>query len=216
MWLVGLGNPGSRYDGTRHNVGFDVAQALVERWRAKAVARTQAFAAWRARVPGGAGREVAILTPLLFMNRSGEAIQAYEADTRERVAPAESLIVCDDIYLPVGAIRLRARGTTAGHNGLASVQEHFGTPEYPRLRIGVGHAGGEELVDHVLSRFEDDEREKVDAALARCLDACETWARVGVVAAMNRFNQKVRAEAQDERAQAPSNPADNRDEGESS
>ena len=142
MWLVGLGNPGSRYDRTRHNVGFDVARRLVERWRAKSEARTRAFAAWRARVPGGAGREVAIVEPLLYMNKSGEAIAAYEAARGERVLPAESLVVCDDIYLPLGAIRLRARGTTGGHNGLASVQAHFGTADYPRLRIGVGHAGG--------------------------------------------------------------------------
>jgi PTH1 family peptidyl-tRNA hydrolase len=198
VWLVGLGNPGSRYEGTRHNVGFDVARRLVERWRAKPDARTPAFAAWRARVPGGAGREVLILEPLLYMNKSGEAIAAYEAHAGERLLPAESLIVCDDIYLPVGGIRLRARGSTGGHNGLASVQERFGTADYPRLRIGVGHASGEELVDHVLSRFDDAEREEVDAALESAVEACETWARDGIVAAMNRFNQRARAEARDE------------------
>jgi peptidyl-tRNA hydrolase, PTH1 family len=198
VWLVGLGNPGSRYEGTRHNVGFDVARRLVERWRAKPDARTPAFAAWRARVPGGAGREVAILEPLLYMNKSGEAIAAYEAQVGERLAPAESLIVCDDIYLPVGALRLRSRGSTGGHNGLASLQERFGTADYPRLRIGVGHASGEELVDHVLSRFDEAEREEVDAALERAVEACETWARDGIVAAMNRFNQRARAEARDE------------------
>jgi peptidyl-tRNA hydrolase, PTH1 family len=198
VWLVGLGNPGSRYEGTRHNVGFDVARRLIERWRAKPDARTPAFAAWRARVPGGAGREVAILEPLLYMNKSGEAIAAYEAQVGERLAPAESLIVCDDIYLPVGALRLRSRGSTGGHNGLASLQERFGTADYPRLRIGVGHASGEELVDHVLSRFDEAEREEVDAALERAVEACETWARDGIVAAMNRFNQRARAEARDE------------------
>jgi PTH1 family peptidyl-tRNA hydrolase len=199
VWLVGLGNPGSRYDGTRHNVGFDVARRLVERWRAKPEARMPAFAAWRTRIPGGAGREVAIVEPLLYMNKSGEAIAAYEAARGERVLPAESLVVCDDIYLPLGAIRLRARGTTGGHNGLASVQAQFGTADYPRLRIGVGHAGGEELIDHVLSRFGNDERETVDAALGRAVEACETWARDGIVAAMNRFNQKVRAEVPEDR-----------------
>ena len=216
MWLVGLGNPGSRYDGTRHNVGFDVARRLVERWKARPEARTQSYESWRARIPGGAGREVTILMPLLYMNRSGEAIAAYESAQGGRVAPAESLIVCDDIYLPLGAIRLRARGTTGGHNGLASVQERFGTADYPRLRIGVGHAGGEELVDHVLSRFDDEEREKVDAALARCLEACETWARDGIVAAMNRFNQRVRADVPEDGAEAPNGREESRNEGESS
>jgi len=199
VWLVGLGNPGSRYEGTRHNVGFDVARRLVERWRAKPDARTPAFAVWRARIPGGAGREVQILEPLLYMNKSGEAIAAYEGHARERVVPADSLIVCDDIYLPVGAIRLRSGGSTGGHNGLASVQERFGTADYPRLRIGVGHAsGGAELVDHVLSRFDDEERKEVEAALDRAVEACETWARDGIVAAMNRFNQRARAEVRDE------------------
>jgi PTH1 family peptidyl-tRNA hydrolase len=156
------------------------------------------------------------MLPLLYMNKSGEAIAAYESAQHERVAPAESLIVCDDIYLPSGAIRLRAHGTTGGHNGLASVQSHFGTADYPRLRIGVGHAGGEELVDHVLSRFEDEEREKVDAALARAADACETWARDGIVAAMNRFNQRVRAEVPEDGAQARNDREESRNEGESS
>jgi PTH1 family peptidyl-tRNA hydrolase len=79
------------------------------------------------------------------------------------------------------------------------VQAHFGTADYPRLRIGVGHAGGEELIDHVLSRFGNDERETVDAALGRAVEACETWARDGIVAAMNRFNQKVREEVPEDR-----------------
>ena len=87
MWLVGLGNPGSRYDGTRHNVGFDVARRLVERWRAKPDTRTPAFDAWRARVPGGAGREVRIVEPLLYMNKSGGAVAAYESAPGRRMAP---------------------------------------------------------------------------------------------------------------------------------
>lgn len=209
MWLVGLGNPGSRYDQTRHNVGFDVARRLVEQWRAKPLGRTQAFEAWRARIPGGAGREVTIVEPHLYMNKSGEAIAAFEAAIGERVAPAESLVVCDDIYLPLGAIRLRARGTTGGHNGLASIESHLGTADYPRLRIGVGHANGEALVDHVLSRFDETERKAVDAALGRAVEACETWARDGIVAAMNRFNQRVRAEVPEDRDEP-------RNEGESS
>ena len=101
MWLVGLGNPGPRYAGMRHNVGHDVAYRLVDRWKAKPTARTAAFEAYRARVPGGAGRELAIVVPLLYMNRSGEALAAYQADAGERVVVEETLVVCDDIYLPV-------------------------------------------------------------------------------------------------------------------
>src|SRR6185503_189229 len=110
MWLVGLGNPGPQYAGTRHNVGHDVAHRLVERWKAKSVARHAAFDAWQARLPGGAGRQVTIVVPLLFMNRSGEALAAYEAVLGERVTPDETLVVCDDIYLAVGVIRLRPQG----------------------------------------------------------------------------------------------------------
>lgn len=198
MWLVGLGNPGPRYAGTRHNVGHDVAHRLVERWKAKPVARTEAFDAWRVRLPGGAGKQVAIVVPLLFMNRSGDALAAYEGATGERVAPQETLVVCDDIYLPVGVIRLRPQGTTGGHNGLASVEQHFASNGYARLRIGVGNAGREELVDHVLSRFDAAEEEAVRASLDRSVEAAETWAREGILAAMNRFNQRVREESRDE------------------
>jgi len=198
MWLVGLGNPGPRYAGTRHNVGHDVAHLLVERWKAKPVARTEAFDAWQARLPGGAGKQVAIVVPLLFMNRSGDALAAYERAIGERVAPEETLVVCDDIYLPVGVIRVRPQGSTGGHNGLQSVQEHFGSDGYARLRIGVGNAAREELVDHVLSRFDAAEEEAVLASLDRSVEAAETWAREGILAAMNRFNQRVREESRDE------------------
>ena len=198
MWLVGLGNPGPRYAGTRHNVGHDVAHLLVERWKAKPVARTEAFGAWQARLPGGAGKQVAIVVPLLFMNRSGDALAAYERAIGERVAPEETLVVCDDIYLPVGVIRVRPQGSTGGHNGLQSVQEHFGSDGYARLRIGVGNAAREELVDHVLSRFDPAEEEAVRTSLDRSVEAAETWAREGILAAMNRFNQRVREESRDE------------------
>lgn len=198
MWLVGLGNPGPRYAGTRHNVGHDVAHRLVERWKAKPVARTEAFDAWQARLPGGAGKQVAIVVPLLFMNRSGDALAAYERAIGERVAPEETLVVCDDIYLPVGVIRVRPQGSTGGHNGLQSVEEHFGSDGYARLRIGVGNAAREELVDHVLSRFDAAEEEAVLASLDRSVEAAETWAREGILAAMNRFNQRVREESRDE------------------
>jgi peptidyl-tRNA hydrolase, PTH1 family len=198
VWLVGLGNPGPRYAGTRHNVGHDVAHRLVERWKAKTVSRKEAFDAYQARLPGGAGRQVSIVVPLLFMNRSGEALAAYEAALGERVSAEETLVVCDDIYLPVGVIRLRRHGSTGGHNGLQSIQDHFGNAGYARLRIGVGHAGGEKLVDHVLSRFDAADEEAVRASLDRSVEAAETWAREGIRAAMNRFNQRVGEESRDE------------------
>jgi PTH1 family peptidyl-tRNA hydrolase len=126
------------------------------------------------------------------MNRSGEALGDFEARSGARVAPADTLVVCDDVYLPVGHLRVRPSGSTGGHRGLASIGTHLGTPDYPRLRIGVGAAAGEDLADHVLSRFAASEEEAVHEALVRAGEAVETWAREGVLAAMNRFNRRVR------------------------
>ena len=128
MWVVGLGNPGRRYAGTRHNVGHALVGSLVERWRAEPWARERTFHAYRATVgPAGA---VTLIAPQAYMNRSGEALAAFAAVTGERPAPARTLVACDDVYLPVGTLRLRSRGSTGGHRGLASVQGFFGTPAH--------------------------------------------------------------------------------------
>ena len=187
MWIVGLGNPGPRYVGTRHNVGFDVLLRLVDRWGAREIARTKEYLAFEAEVEE---RRVELIQPLSYMNRSGRSLAAYEAATGERPAAADVLIVCDDIYLPVGTIRARAKGSTGGHRGLESVEEYLGEKEYPRLRIGVGQASGEELVDHVLSEFEESEREALEDSLERSTKAVEVWVREGIESAMNRFNRR--------------------------
>jgi len=195
VWVVGLGNPGRRYAGTRHNVGHALVERLVERWRAEPYARQRAFRAWRAAVGGPGGEPasaVTLIAPQAYMNRSGEALAAFAAATGERPLAAATLVACDDVYLPAGALRLRSRGSTGGHRGLASVQEFFGTPEYPRLRLGVGQAPGEELVEHVLSGFDEHDEQCVREALERAADAVETWLREGILAAMNRFNRRVR------------------------
>jgi PTH1 family peptidyl-tRNA hydrolase len=173
-------------------VGLELLLRLVERWRARPAERGSAFQAFRARV---GEREVTLLAPLTFMNRSGEGIAGYERTADCTVVPAEALVLCDDVYLPVGALRLRARGSTGGHQGLHSVERHFGTAEYARLRIGVGEAASEALPDHVLSRFTSEEREAVEETLERAEDAAETWVREGVDAAMNRFNRRGKEES---------------------
>ncbi|MDX1389510.1 MAG: aminoacyl-tRNA hydrolase [Acidobacteriota bacterium] len=187
MWIVGLGNPGPRYAGTRHNVGFDVLSRLVDRWSARDIGRTERYAAFAARPEE---REVALIQPLGYMNRSGASLAAFEAAAGSRPAPEEVLVVCDDIYLPVGTIRIRAKGSTGGHRGLESIERYLGETAYPRLRIGVGHAPGEELVDHVLSEFEDSEREALEKSLENATEAATVWAREGIESAMNRFNRR--------------------------
>jgi len=156
------------------------------------------YAAWfsPARIADEAARGVAVVQPLLFMNRSGEALEAF----RRRCAfePADCLVIVDDVYLPLGRIRLRARGSAGGHNGLASVAEALGTLDFPRLRIGVGR--GDQAVDlasHVLDTFADDEMGTRSEVLDRSAEAALTWASEGITAAMNRFNVPAR-DARDE------------------
>lgn len=191
MWVVGLGNPGRRYARTRHNVGHAVVEALAGRWDAEPLERGRCFRAWGAAV-GEPSAAVTLVAPLSYMNRSGEALAELAAVTGARPLPSQTLVVCDDVYLPVGQLRVRAGGSTGGHRGLASVEEFFGTPQYARLRVGVGQVAGEGLSEHVLSEFEEHEQEGVREALRRAEDAVETWVREGVLAAMNRFNSRVR------------------------
>ena len=195
--VAGLGNPGARYAATRHNVGFAAAHRLVDRLAARPLERAAEYAAWQATVSAGqnAGRRLAIVTPLRFMNRSGDALAAFRA--RHGLVPAECLVVVDDVYLPLGRMRLRARGSAGGHNGLASIEAALGTGDFPRLRLGVGR--GETttaLADHVLAEFDEDERPALDEVLVRSVDAACVWAAEGITVAMNRFNVPAR-EARD-------------------
>jgi PTH1 family peptidyl-tRNA hydrolase len=180
--VVGLGNPGADYEGTRHNVGFAVARRLCDRAGAKPHETTRTYASWSA-------ENLVVLTPLTFMNRSGEALVQF--GERHGLVPEDVLVVVDDVYLPLGALRLRARGGDGGHNGLASIQECLGTDGYARLRIGVGR-GEQGLADHVLSGFAPEEGGPLAAALDLACDASLAWAREGVTKAMNRFNAAAR------------------------
>lgn len=187
MWVVGLGNPGPRYAGTRHNVGLDVLHGLAERWEAEPLAQSRRFEAYRARL---GDQDIDLIAPLAYMNRSGLALAAFEAVQGLKPDPGRTVILCDDVYLPLGTIRVRARGSTGGHKGLASIEEYFGTPDYARLRIGVGGVSPDELTEHVLSTFEESEIEPMRDALERAEEAVELWAREGIDSAMNRFNRR--------------------------
>jgi PTH1 family peptidyl-tRNA hydrolase len=130
-----------------------------------------------------------LLAPQTYMNLSGEALAAWR-ETRS-LDPSELLVVSDDVYLPAGMIRLRARGSSGGHRGLESVEEALGTRDYARLRIGVGHAAAEALREHVLDEFTDDDERAVEEAVARAAEAVEAWLDGGILAAMNRFNRRI-------------------------
>jgi peptidyl-tRNA hydrolase, PTH1 family len=183
--VVGLGNPGARYARTRHNVGWRVVEALAARWRATPLPADPLARGWRAE---HAGHEVTLLQPLTFMNVSGEAVGAWWA---RHGAPERMLVVSDDVYLPLGTLRLRAGGSSGGHRGLESIEQALGHRDWPRLRIGVGAADSSAaLREHVLEAFGDDEVAAAEEAVVRAADSVECWLDHGLVAAMNRFNRR--------------------------
>jgi peptidyl-tRNA hydrolase, PTH1 family len=185
--IAGLGNPGDRYRGTRHNVGFEVVDLLAHRHGVTlAPAPAEALQGrWRR---AGAAEDVLLMEPLTFMNVSGEAVAALSRYFRVDVP--DVLVVCDDVNLPLGRVRVRASGSEGGHNGLRSVAQYLGTADYPRLRIGVGRGDlRRDLADHVLARFDADERTTIDRAIARAADAVEMWIELGIEKVMNAFNR---------------------------
>lgn len=180
--IVGLGNPGRQYAGTRHNIGFDVIDELARRWVAQ-------LRPWKsvALVAVDSARGAVLVQPQTFMNLSGEAVGRVA--TFHKVEPTDVLVIVDEVQLPLGRIRLRRSGSAGGHNGLKSIIQHLG-PEFPRLRIGVGRGDARwDLADHVLSRFEPSEREVMSDAVVRAADAVELFVSDGIQSAMNRFNQ---------------------------
>jgi len=188
--IVGLGNPGRRYDGTRHNIGFDVVDDLARRHRAEWEAAPRGVdalvARWRL-------ADTVVVKPLTFMNLSGQAIvgllQFYKID------PAGLLVVVDDVNLELGRLRIRSRGSAGGHNGLKSVIAALGSEEFARLRIGVGRGDGRrDLADHVLAKFEAEERPIVAETVSRTTDAVELFVAEGIGPVMNRYNRKEDAE----------------------
>ena len=180
--IVGLGNPGPKYAGTRHNVGFAVIDYLAAAPGCSPF--REKFEAFVAEMKEG-DETVLLLKPLTFMNLSGRAVRAV-ADFYK--VPVENLlVVCDDINLPLGKLRIRTKGSHGGQNGLRNIQEQLGTDAYARLRVGIG-APAFDAVDHVLSKFKPGERAAVDDAVATAAQAALTWVRQGAEAAMNKFN----------------------------
>ncbi|MHB0869034.1 MAG: aminoacyl-tRNA hydrolase [Chloroflexota bacterium] len=181
--VVGLGNPGSRYANTRHNVGFMVLDRLAKECGASVTKRQcNALTA----LGTLAGQRVCLAKPQTYMNLSGESVAClarfYKVDTRD------ILVIYDERDLPVGRIRLRERGSAGGHRGVQSIIGMLGTSEFPRLRIGIGRPSEMEAEDHVLGRFSAEERPLMEEALARSVEAVEIALSEGMEAAMNRFN----------------------------
>lgn len=193
--VVGLGNPGKEYAGTRHNIGFEVVDHLAARIGCVGAAaefdrqaRTRFDGlALAGTMPAGAGEKVLLLKPTTYMNLSGRSVQAAMAFYQ--LAPADVMVVLDDLALPAGKIRLRAGGSDGGHNGLKDIQRALGTSQYPRLRLGIDPPP--QFVpgrDYVLGKFSEAQREPVRQAIARACDAIVTWVEKGMERAMNLFN----------------------------
>ena len=184
MIIVGLGNPGPKYSGTRHNIGFQCIDRMAKRWgievserRAKAVLGKGSYR----------GQNVVLAKPRTFMNHSGEGLSYLLA--RFSAVPADLLVIYDEMALPMGKLRLRSTGSDAGHNGIRSIIDCLNTAEFPRLRIGIGRPDPESnYVTHVLDRFSQEDQTIIDEVVDRVILATECIIEESLERAMNKFN----------------------------
>ena len=189
--IIGLGNPGRQYAQTRHNVGWMALDRLAASHGIAMDQRLRQMLRVLANYgQGELGQEtIRLVKPQTMMNCSEEAVAALQRRERDRMRPENILIVCDDVNLPLGRLRLRAEGGSGGHHGLASCLKQLGQREVPRLRIGVGGGEpGKDLAPFVLVPFADSERSLLNESLTRAVEACALWVTQGVEAAMNCAN----------------------------
>ena len=185
-WLiVGLGNPGEKYENTRHNVGFQVIDELAER-QGKPVQRLK-FKALTGLLTIG-GEKALVMKPVTYMNLSGEAVRP--ASDFYKLPPERILVISDDVALAAGRLRIRAKGSAGGHNGLKSIIQHLGTDQFPRIRVGVGEKPHPDydLADWVLGRPQGEDKKAIDAAVKRAADAVECILTQGLERGMGKFN----------------------------
>jgi PTH1 family peptidyl-tRNA hydrolase len=187
--LVGLGNPGVKYDRTRHNVGFDLVDHLARRWQIS-LSEQRRFPGIVGEGLAVAGQKVRLLKPLTFMNNSGQSIRAVM--DWYKLMPQDVLVIYDERALPVGRIRLRLNGSAGGHNGMKSAIAHLGTQDFPRLRIGIGDpaTAQKEMISHVLGRFTPEEQKAIAEVLELSADAIEVMLRQGLEKAMSTYNSR--------------------------
>lgn len=184
--LIGLGNPGAEYDGTRHNLGFRIIDAISEVLNARLTGRGEYLLGT---VTIGGNRTL-LVKPLMYMNNSGSAI--LEVTEYYKVRPGEMLVICDDFQLPLGTLRLRPKGSDGGHNGLRSVIYHLRSEDFPRLRCGIASkvmpTRKSEMAQFVLSAFDESEKPTVERMVRQARDAAMAFAAEGLSVAMNKYN----------------------------
>ena len=189
--IVGLGNPGSKYNGTRHNVGFDAIDALSRRWLIT-LAETKKFKGDFGEGPVPRAGKVRLLKPTTYMNLSGQSVRAVL--DWYKLEPESVLVIYDDMDLPAGRLRLRLSGSAGGHNGMKSAIAHLGTKDFPRLRIGIGAPRGSdrkgETISHVLGRFSPQEKQQMTGVLKLVVEAIELGLDQGIAKAMSLYNNQ--------------------------
>jgi len=184
--IVGLGNIGKEYENTRHNIGFRVVDELAKRWGVSfnRTDKNAMFAEYRA------PEKIILIKPTTYMNLSGIAVGAYA--NYYNLANEGIAVIQDDLDLPVGQLRIRKKGSAGGHNGIKSIQEHLGTDEFPRFKIGISHPArnGKAVISHVLRPFAGEEKTAIEEAVKKMADALERWVKEDIDAVMNEYNKK--------------------------
>ena len=190
--IVGLGNPSSKYENTRHNMGFHVLDLLEKELNIRVYINRGGGLTGQ----GFFGSEkILLVKPLTFMNLSGECVGPLAS--YYKLPPEDILVICDDVNLPLGQLRIREKGSAGGHNGLKDIIRHLGSDAFPRLRLGVGpQPEGLDLVDFVLMQFSAEEKSRCTEAEERAARAARMWLEQGTAAAMNAFNQRIKPDGQ--------------------